>query len=116
MQSREYSVIGDDGTHWIVGSRGNDPAILRQEITCNEFLLPEEKAEILTWLDGDRKLREADDAALICLVDGHYCDRIRNGPPTTEGEILASGLPDRTIENLLYNFRNYRSSNAVGPT
>lgn len=119
---RDYAVTGDDGTRWKVGSRGNDLAVLRQEILCNEFLWPEEKTEILTWLDGDRKLRVERDIAgevdaidkMIRLVDGYYAQRIMQGPLPTEDEIRASGLPDRTIENLLDNLRNYSKFQTPG--
>lgn len=113
-----YKVTGDDGTTWEIGSRGNDLAILRQEVICNPELWPAEKDELLRWLDGPRKLVVEPGtpqgegkavADVICIVDHYFHDRICKGnPDTSEEEILASGLPDEIVENLLYNFQNYK--------
>jgi|SaaInlLV_10m_DNA_2_1039722.scaffolds.fasta_scaffold30168_2 hypothetical protein len=108
-----YIVTGDDGSTWKVGSRGNDPAVIRQEILNNPILWPEEKVELMAWVDGDRKLpgRDDDDPLdLHRIVDGYFCDQIQQYLPVTEQEISASGLPQATVENLIHNLRNYREA------
>lgn len=109
----EKSVVtGDDGTTWPIGSRGNSLPVLKQEVIHHPELWPAEKDDLLCWLDGPRKLipdPDCDDPEyIIRWVDSYFCDRIRKGnPDTTEEEIQSSGLPDKYVENLILNFRNY---------
>lgn len=118
----EKSVVtGDDGTTWAIGSKGNSIEVLQQEVINHPELWPKEKEEILRWLDGPRKLvldptcslsEETQQGYLddiIRWVDTYFCHRIRDGKPdTSEAEIIASGLPEKYVENLLHNFRNYQ--------
>lgn len=118
----EKSVVtGDDGTTWAIGSRGNSIEVLRQEVVNHPELWPDEKDELLRWLNGPRLLvpdptsrfpveeQEQHLGSIIRWVDRYFCDRIQKGnPDTTEEEIRGSGLPDEYVENLLYNFRNYQ--------
>jgi len=105
----DFSVTGDDGTTWIIGSRGNGIDIMRQEILNNTILWKEEKTPLLQWLDGDRKIpgRHSEDPGFHKEVDSYFCKRIRQGLPTTEEEIRESGLPKDTADNLICNLRNY---------
>jgi hypothetical protein len=106
----EYEVTGDDGTTWAVGSRGNDLAVMRQEILNNRILWPDEKAELLAWFDGGRKIpdrhSEGADRELHQRVDSYYCGLIMEGGAVTEEDIRSSGLPDETVENLVHNLRH----------
>jgi len=114
--SGQKTVTGDDGTTWILGSRGNGHDVLRAEIIADDRLWPEEKTEVLTWLMDSRMLRveveldgeEKAVADMICIVDSHYCQRISDGLPVTEAQILAAGLPEYVVESLLYNLRNFK--------
>lgn len=99
-----YWCTGDDGTTWEIGSRGNDLDVLRQEVINHPMFWPEEKDALLRWLDGPRKL----DADVAIFVDSYFVHRIQDGLPVTEEEVRASGLPDETVENLVYNLKNYR--------
>lgn len=121
----DYFVTGDDGMHWKVGSRGNAHDILRAEIACNPRFWPDEKTELLRWMDegcpdptAGRKRRssfghgwtsEEPRMDLFRTIDRHFSERIRGecGPPVTEAEILGAHLPERLTENLIYNLHHY---------
>ena len=98
-QSR-IPLIKADGEQWYAGERGNDYEQVKIEV-INCELMPEERQEMLDWLDSS----ECFEKMLIYRML-HYEDL----GPETEELLRGAPLDARTRENLEHNFYNLRRS------